>query len=169
MNWLPLLCTVLTLNSFAEARSSKKSKTTKKYLTRSEYFETVLRYARRLDSLLKITCEDNKNWLTETYTNNGYMISYDLDGLNESTLDVKIQNRVLFTIIDQTNNLDPFVDVRMLPMMVDVNRAEWYIENRVLKVVVPFSVRLSEAMPKTCEFDDTDFAVPETIEVFESF
>ncbi|CAH2233526.1 uncharacterized protein LOC120633872 [Pararge aegeria] len=166
MNWLPLLCTVLAFISFIESRSSKKTKNTKKYLTRAEYFETILKYAHRMDSLLKITCEDNKDWLTETYTNNGYMISYNLDGLNEATLDVKIQNRVLFTIIEQTNNLDPFVDVRMLPMMVDVKRAEWYVVNRMLKVVVPFSVRLTETMPKTCEFDDSDFVVPETIEVF---
>lgn len=175
MRWLSLFLILLLLCQFychrvhrtkthcrSRNRHSDNTKLEKaaQYVTQDEYFDRIAELIYSADLLVKTICLNNAVTASEIYENFGYMIVYSIDGMDDTNIEVRIKDKILYTIVRQDEKTDDFVDIRILPKILNIREAVWYTMYNELKILIPYNVKFGEMVPDTCTIDKYIFVVP---------
>ncbi|CAH0727627.1 unnamed protein product, partial [Brenthis ino] len=113
-----------------------------------ELFADISRKLRDIDIALHDTCKQNENRTKEIYGSN-YVLKYNLPEYKNPNISVKINNRVISTIVEA--NGKKFEDVRILPEILKHSQVLWLFDDDELKVVIPYKNNLGEEVPVQCK------------------
>ena len=133
-----------------------------KHLSSQEnLIENIIEYMKIVNSLIHTMCVQNGVLVTEVFEKFGYLVTYNIfiEGIKDLNIHVQIQNGILITHIRQRWKTY-FVDIRVLPKILKLREAVWYILDGELKVLIPYSVKFGE-IPNKCEFNNIFYNVPQ--------
>ncbi|XP_068626550.1 uncharacterized protein [Battus philenor] len=127
-------------------------------------FEKLARLVISSGKLLRNICKQSKFSRTKMMAGQDfYSLKYNLGEYSEQNFTVKIQHRVIQVTADSPGK-ETFKDLRILPDFVNVANANWYFDNGVLLVLIPYKNALKTEVALGCDnVNETIISVPKTI------
>ncbi|XP_073957739.1 uncharacterized protein [Choristoneura fumiferana] len=130
-------------------------------------FERLANDIIEADNKVKSFCSnDQETKHKEVYGEDIYKLVITLPNFNESAIEVKIKHRVIFVKAIRENEYKEYVNVKILPELVNASGATWYYGNEELTVAVPYKVAVKTEAFVTCgdEINVNVIEVPKTDE-----
>lgn len=110
----------------------------------------------RLDAAFYNICQQNENRTTETYGMD-YILKYSLPEYVNPNITIKTNYRVIYTTVEAEGMT--FNDIRILPNILNLDKAGWVFGDGELKVVIPYAIKIGEENEVKC--DSVDTSIPE--------
>ncbi|CAH2102091.1 unnamed protein product [Euphydryas editha] len=116
-------------------------------------FEIVQKHI-DLEAALQDQCLKNGNNLVyEVYDFEKYVLKYNISEYKNSNISVKIFNRLInidAKKTDEGGKTQVFQDVKLLPDILNYENANWFFENELLQINIPYKITFGNNIVKEC-------------------
>ncbi|CAH0405143.1 unnamed protein product [Chilo suppressalis] len=121
-------------------------------------FEEISNDVIALDKKVQNLCTRNTNGATkEIIESETFKLSTPLDGFDETEIEVKIRNRILYISANKPP-LKSYNEIRVLPSFVDTKQASYQLEEG--KLIVSFNIKTAATNECTTDVDSNVITVP---------